>query len=43
MDDKEYKRLIKKRSKLAKMYFKNGKTETNLDSSIIISNECTKL
>ena len=34
---------LKKRSKLTKIYFKNGKTEKDLDNLNIISNECTKL
>ena len=34
---------LKKRSKLAKKYLKNGKTENDLDNLNIIPNECTKL
>ena len=34
---------LKKRSKLTKIYFKNGKTDNDLDNLNIISNECTKL
>ena len=33
---------IKKRSTLTKIYFKNGKTENDLENLNIISNECTK-
>ena len=33
---------LKKGSKLTKIYFKNGKTENDLDNLNIISNECTK-
>lgn len=43
IDDKVNKSQIKKRSKLTKKYFKNGKTENDLDALNIISSECTKL
>ena len=43
IDDKVNKSQIKKRSKLTKKYFKNGKTENDLDALNILSSECTKL
>ena len=43
IDDKVNKSQIKKTSKLTKKYFKNGKTENDLDALNIISSECTKL
>ena len=43
IDDKVNKSQIKKRSKLTKKYFKNGKTENDLDALNIISSECTKV
>ena len=41
--NKKLKSQIKKRSKLTKKYFKNGKTENDLDALNILSSECTKL
>ena len=37
------KEKLKKQSKLTKNGFRNGKTENDLDTLNIISNECTKL
>ena len=43
MDDRIVKSKLRERSNLVKLYYKNGKKDTELEKALTKSNECTEI